>query len=217
MGFDSSNATADITWPRRAETALRPQFVDHRLLHRMQLPIGSFQALNRTDRAISHRVSQRRARVRGDAVKQHRAGAAFGPVATKLGTGQPQLVPQGHGQRFVGQHIHAPYFAVDVETDQTLDTTDGGRLFGRTTRHAAEDVPGGTHGGPGGDHPLDELTPRRANPADRPKHAPPSVRGAGVGTSISATSVFSSVIESHLNLLCAACSCLASSYENSLK
>ena len=51
----------------------------------------------------------------------HGAGAALGPVAAELGAGEAELVAQGHGQRFLRQHVDAPHLAVDVERDQALD------------------------------------------------------------------------------------------------
>src|SRR5258706_15952685 len=72
----------------RAETALRRQFLDESLLHRVQFAIGAFQALNGGDLAATQRMRQRRARVMRYIVDQDGAGAALATIAAKLGAGE---------------------------------------------------------------------------------------------------------------------------------
>jgi hypothetical protein len=71
-------------------------------------------------------------------------GAAFGPVAAELGAGEPQLVPQRHGQRFLLQDVDAPGLPIHAQGDEALDGARGRRL--------AEERPAGAEqvGGRGG-------------------------------------------------------------------
>ena len=77
-------------------------------------------------------------------VDEHRAGAALGAVASELGAGQPQLVAQRRGQRFLLQHVDAPLLAVDVSviSRSTLPGADGCWPSTDDERHryAAEDT-----------------------------------------------------------------------------
>ena len=104
-----------------AERALETLLVDHALLHRVQCAVGRCQAfdvwicLPRTVWvSTEHEVPRH-------VVDQHRAGAALRAIAAELGAGQPQLVAERHGQRFVRRHVDAPVLAVDAERDQPLD------------------------------------------------------------------------------------------------
>ena len=107
--------------PGHAEGALEALLVDDRLLHRMQRAVGGGQPFDRDDVPVAHGVRQHRARIVRHIVDEHRAGAALGAVAAKLGAGEPQLVAQRHGERFLLHHVDASRLAVDVQRDQPLD------------------------------------------------------------------------------------------------
>src|SRR6516164_5439990 len=87
--------------PRRAEAALRSEFVDESLLHRMQLAIRAFEPFDGGDLAPAQRVGQRRAGMMRNVVDEHCAGAAFAAVAAELRAGEAKLVAQRHRQRLV--------------------------------------------------------------------------------------------------------------------
>ena len=70
---------------RGAEAALRPQFIDHGLLYRVQFARRAFQPLDGGDCPAPDRVSQRRAGIVRDAVDQHRARATLGPITAQFG------------------------------------------------------------------------------------------------------------------------------------
>src|SRR5258706_733187 len=76
----------------RAETALRRQFLDESLLHRVQFAIGAFQALNGGDLAATQRMRQRRARGIRHIINQDGAATAPATIAAKLGAVEAALV-----------------------------------------------------------------------------------------------------------------------------
>src|SRR5262249_26617809 len=80
-------------------------------------------------------------------------------IAAELGAGEPELVAQRMDQGLVGQNVHGPVTAVDIERDQAPDSA--GRLrMGRTA--AKHQIAGGRSPHPRGDHPFDEFPPRGA-------------------------------------------------------
>ena len=99
--------------------------VDNRLLHRVELTRRAGEAFDRDDLASTHAVREHRARVVRHTVDQQRAGAALCPVAAELGAGEPELVPQGHGERFLRQDIDATLLAVHRQRDETLHRASG--------------------------------------------------------------------------------------------
>ena len=110
FGFVLRNPTVDITKPGHAERALEALLVDHGLLHRMQLAVRRLEALRSlTTLLVAHRVREDRARVVRHIVDQHRAGAALGAIAAKLGAGEAELVAQRHRERFLLHHVDAAH------------------------------------------------------------------------------------------------------------
>ena len=61
-------------------------------------------------------------------VDEDGACAALGAVAAQLRAGQPELVAQRHGQRFLLHDVHSSHLTVDVQRDQALDRARGGGL-----------------------------------------------------------------------------------------
>src|SRR5882762_3406483 len=71
----------------RTEAALGSQFLDHGLLHLVQLAVRSFDALDRGDLAPAHGVGGGRARVRRHIVENDGAFPPFEMIAAGLGAG----------------------------------------------------------------------------------------------------------------------------------
>ena len=141
------------------EPALRPELLDHGLLHRMQLAVRSLDALDGDDLPSSHAVRERRTRVARDVVEHHGAIAALGMIAAELGAGETELVAQCVDQRFVRQHVDRPLAAIDVERDEPGDRA---RRLGQGAAGVPDDhVTGGRYSDAGSNDALDELAPRR--------------------------------------------------------
>jgi len=141
-----------------AERALESLLVDDPLLHRVQLArrrVG--QPFDRHDLLAAHGVREHRARVARHVVDQYRAGAALRAIAAKLGAGQPQLVAQRHGERFLRHHVDAAILAVHVQRDEALDRARG-RLA--VHRRRAEQIRRRRGDGAGSDDALDEIPSR---------------------------------------------------------
>ena len=101
-------------------------------------------------------VRQHRTRVVRHVVHQHRARAAFGAVAPELGAGKPQLVAQGHGQRFLAEDVDAALLPVDDKGDQPIDGTGRGCLSEQRQAAAKQIGRRGSHGA-ARDDALDEV------------------------------------------------------------
>ena len=102
-----------------------------------------------------HLVGQDRTGVVRYAVDVDGARSALGAVAPQLGPGEPQLVAQGHRQRLVGEHVHSPLLAVDVQRHQPFHPAPD--LAGGECAGTAEQVAGRGDGRARRDHALDEL------------------------------------------------------------
>ncbi len=142
---------------RRAEGALEPGLVENRLLNRMQGSIGRGETLDRGHFGSRRLMGQRRAGVLRAAVDQHGAGAAFAAIAPQLGSREPELVPQGHGQGLLGQDVDAAVLAVHPQGDQPFGRSLR-RLLGVDHSVLTEEVAGGIGRSAAGDDPLDEST-----------------------------------------------------------
>src|SRR5712671_822310 len=114
--FEQGNCGHHLTG--RAEPALRSEFLNKSLLHRMQFAVRSFDTFDGDDLAPAHRVSQRRAGVARHIVEHHRAVTALGVIATEFRAGEAELVTQRVNERFVREHVDRPVAAVDVERHQ---------------------------------------------------------------------------------------------------
>src|SRR6185503_6326755 len=79
--------------PGRAEAALQAVLRPERFLDGVELPVGS-DPFDRCHRRPVGLRRQARARLDGDAVEQHGAGAALARVAANLGAGQIKRVAQ---------------------------------------------------------------------------------------------------------------------------
>src|SRR5215831_13437208 len=112
----------------RTEAVLRPEFLDHGLLHLVQFAVRPFDTFDGGDLAPAHRVSERRARIGRHVVEHDSAVAAFGMVAAELGAGEAQLVAQRVHQGLVGCDIDGPFAAVDVQRDQAAHRAGGLRV-----------------------------------------------------------------------------------------
>src|SRR4051794_39444325 len=153
--FEQRNCGHDLTG--RTEPALRSEFLDHGLLHRMQFAVRSFDTFDGDDFAPAHRVGQRRAGITRHIVEHHGAVAALGVIAAELRAGEAELVTQRVNERFVREHVDRPVAAVDVERHQPRH---GARSLSKGCAAAPDDhVARGRHGNTRSDHALDELTP----------------------------------------------------------
>src|SRR5215471_16521845 len=101
VGLQQGHGRDDLAG--RTEAALRPEFLDHGLLHLVQFAIRALDAFDGRDLAPAHRVSERRARIGRDIVEHNGAVAAFRMIAAEFGTGEPELVAQRVDQGLVGQ------------------------------------------------------------------------------------------------------------------
>ena len=119
---------------RHAERALEALLIDHALLHRMQRAVGGRQSLDGENLLAAHRVCEDRAGVARHIVDEDGTGATLRTVAPQLGAGEPQLVAQRHGQRFLLQHVDAPVLSVDIQRDQALDAAGRRRLLAEHRR-----------------------------------------------------------------------------------
>ncbi len=139
-----------------AEGALEALLVDDRLLHGVQRAVGGGEPLDAHHAPVAHGVRQHRARVVRHVVDEHGARAALGAVAPKLGAGQPQLVAERHGERFLLHDVDASRLAVDVQRDQPLTRPCRRRLAEHGAAPAEHVRRAGRHGA-ARDHAFDEV------------------------------------------------------------
>src|ERR1700741_3032542 len=105
---------------RHAEGTLESLFVDHGPLNRMQISVGTREALNGHDLARTHGVCKYRTRITRHIVDENRTGAALGSIATKLRPGEAELVAERHRERLLHAHVDWAPPAVDVQRDEPL-------------------------------------------------------------------------------------------------
>src|SRR5262249_9761086 len=79
--------------PGRAIPALRAELLMKATLHRGKAAVLA-ERFNRVYASPGHRRREREARKPRPIIDEHRAGAAFTPVATGFGPGQPDHFPQ---------------------------------------------------------------------------------------------------------------------------
>ena len=99
----------------RAIAALQAVALFERGLHGVHGAVGLGQAFNGSDLAAVGLGGQHIARLDGAAVLDDRAGAALGGVATHMGAGELQVLPQHLHQQGVRRYIHRLVFSIDLE------------------------------------------------------------------------------------------------------
>jgi hypothetical protein len=106
----------------RAEAALRPVMLDHGLLHRVQLAIGTGEAFDRAQRAAVELRQEEDAGVQRTAALRvghhHGAGTAVAFVAALLGAGQAAAIAQPVEQRGRRRRIDSLRFPVQKKPDR---------------------------------------------------------------------------------------------------
>src|SRR5579884_771803 len=145
---------------RHAERALETLFIDHALLNRMQLALGTGEPLDSGDVFAADGVRQDGARVVRDIIDQHGTGAAFGAIAAELGSGEAQLVTQRVLQGLLLHNVNTALLTIDIERNQPLNCAGRGSLGPNILR--AEKIACGRDSARG-DHAFDKFTPGNEN------------------------------------------------------
>ena len=98
---------------------MRGLFADEGLLHRIGM-LARAEAFERHDVALDAAADRDHAGARGDAVDQHRAGAAFAEPAAVFRSVQFEIVAQHIKQRGIGRGVDVMDPAVDCQADRDL-------------------------------------------------------------------------------------------------
>ena len=107
--------------PRRAEAALQPVLRPERVLQRRELAVLR-QSLDGGHARAVGLDRERGARLDGDAVHQHGAGAALAGITADLGAGQPGITEEVHEEE---PRLDVPVVATTVDADADSGCHEG--------------------------------------------------------------------------------------------